>query len=216
MATLVLADDHPLMRVGLRRLLESRGHAVIGEVGDGLEVVPLVRRTTPDVVLLDLGLPGLHGLEVLRMIKRAVPATKVLMVSAYDRTDYVVDALRSGASGYVLKGAEPDELIAAVVTVARGGYYVSPPLDSTAGGAGEPGIQPDPYDTLSVRQRQVLHLLAEGLPNETVAERLSVSPRTVESHRALVMKKLGLRTQVDLVLYALRRGIVTLDEAGHK
>jgi len=213
-ATIVLADDHALMRAGLRRLLETRGQAVIGETGDGLEVTRLVNRLQPDILLLDLGLPGLHGLEVLRLVRSSVPTTKILVVSAYHRSDYVVNALRSGASGYVLKGAEPDELMDAVLTVSRGGCYVSPSLESLAIGIDDADAHPDPYDSLSPRQRQVLHLLAECLPNQDVADRLFISARTVESHRLFVMKRLGLRTRADLLLYALRRGIVTLDEAG--
>ena len=216
MATVVLADDHALVRVGLRRVLESEGHRVLSEVGDGLHVVAVVDRTHPDVLLLDLGLPGMHGLDVLREVTRQVPGTKVLIVSAYNRDEFVVSALRQGASGYVLKGAEAEDLLTAVAEVARGGYYVSPPLAVSLAKAAN-GVEPappDPYDNLSTRERQVLLLMAEGLANCDVGVHLYISTRTAETHRASVMRKLGLKSQTDVVLYALRRGILSLDDAG--
>jgi DNA-binding NarL/FixJ family response regulator len=219
MATVVLADDHALVRVGLRRVLEADGHLVLDEVSDGLRVVPTVEREHPDVLLLDLGLPGLHGLDVLREVTRRVPATKVLVVSAYNRDEFVSGALRTGAAGYVLKGAEADDLLAAVAEVVRGGYYVSPQLSGSleraGAGAGAGGAEPacDPYEALSARERQVFHLMAEGLLNHQVGVHLYISTRTAETHRASIMKKLGLKTQTDVVLYALRRGILALDDA---
>jgi len=211
MATVVLADDHALVRVGLRRVLESAGHQVLDEVSDGLGVVPTVERERPDVLLLDLGLPGLHGLDVLREVTRRVPSTKVLVVSAYNRDEFVSGALRTGAAGYVLKGAQADDLLAAVAEVARGAYYVSPQL-SRAGAAGAETVE-DPYEALSPRERQVFHLMAEGLLNHQVGVQLYISTRTAETHRASIMRKLGLKTQTDVVLYALRRGILSLDDA---
>jgi len=158
----------------------------------------------------------MHGLDVLREVTRQVPGTKVLIVSAYNRDEFVVSALRQGASGYVLKGAEAEDLLTAVAEVARGGYYVSPPLAvSLAKGAnGVEPAPPDPYDNLSTRERQVLLLMAEGLANCDVGVHLYISTRTAETHRASVMRKLGLKSQTDVVLYALRRGILTLDDAG--
>jgi DNA-binding NarL/FixJ family response regulator len=214
MATIVLADDHALVRVGLRRVLESEGHAVLGEVADGLRVVPTVEQMRPDVLLLDMGLPGLHGLDVLREVTRRVPATKVLVVSAYNRDEFVSGALRTGASGYVLKGSEADDLLAAVAEVARGGYYVSPELaGSLARSTTGADAATDPYETLSPRERQVFHLMADGLLNHQVGVYLYISTRTAETHRASIMRKLGLKSQTDVVLYALRRGILTLDDA---
>src|SRR5688572_8235803 len=119
MATIVLADDHALLRAGLRRILEANNHTVVAEVGDGLLVLATVHEKRPDVLLLDLGLPGLHGLDVLRTVRRRVPTVKVLVVSAYDRDEFVVSALRTGAAGYVLKGAAADDLLAALEEVVR-------------------------------------------------------------------------------------------------
>jgi DNA-binding NarL/FixJ family response regulator len=214
MSTLVIADDHALVRVGLRRVLESSGHDVVAEVGDGLQVLDVVEQTHPDVLLLDLGLPGLHGLDVLRDVTRRCPETKVLVVSAYNRGEFVVAALRHGASGYVLKGAAADDLLTGVEEVTRGGYYVSPPLaPSYTKDVVGPEALPDPYEQLSTRERQVFHLMAEGLSNTDVGVHLYVSTRTAETHRASVMRKLGLKSQTDVVLYALRRGILALDDA---
>jgi DNA-binding NarL/FixJ family response regulator len=215
MATLVLADDHALVRVGLRRVLESGGHAVIGEVGDGLQVAQTVERLKPELLLLDLGLPGLHGLDVLRDVRRRVPATRVLVVSAYNREEYVVSALRSGAAGYVLKGSDADELLDAVRTIARGGYYVVRQLAGSLAHCGQTPIPgPDAYEQLTSRERQVFMLMAEGHSAYEVAAHLYISPRTAEVHKLKIMRKLGLRSHTDVVLLALRRGLLSLDDAG--
>jgi DNA-binding NarL/FixJ family response regulator len=214
MARLVLAEDQALVREGFRRILEGNGHAVVGMVADGLAVADLVAETRPDVLLLDLGLPGLHGLDVLRAVRRSTPTTRVLILSGDGRDEFVVGALRLGAAGYLLKGSDVPELLEAIREVASGGYYVSSrvagSLVKRLGGAGETGAE-DPYDHLTAREREVLHLGAEGLSNAAIGDRLSISPRTAESHRANVMRKLGLKTQTALVVYALRRGLLTFD-----
>jgi DNA-binding NarL/FixJ family response regulator len=213
-ATVVLADDHTLVRAGLRRILETTGNIVVGEAGDGLEVVPVVEATRPEVLLLDLGMPGLHGLDVIREVRRRVPGTRVLVVSAHGRDDFVVRAFKNGASGYVLKGAQTDELLEALGEVARGGYYVSSDVSSVLARQviGElPAAGPRPWDQMTPRERQVFTLMAEGQPNTVVAKRLYISHRTAEIHRANIMKKLGLATQTDVVLFALRKGILQDD-----
>ena len=210
-ATIVIADDHALLRAGVRRILEMRGHLVVGEVGDGLQVMELVQHMRPEVLLLDLGLPGLHGLDVLREVRQRTPSVRVLVVSAYNRDEFVVTALRTGAVGYVLKGADADELLAAVETVARGGFYVSAEV-SRAAMHQAADRTPDAYDSLTPRQREVLRLMAEGLTRGQIGVRLAISTRTVESHRLAVTHKLGLETQTDVVLFALRRGIISLDD----
>lgn len=214
MATVVLADDHALVRLGLRRVLEAEGHTVLAEVGDGLRVVSTTLQSRPDVLLLDLGLPGLHGLDVLRDVTRRVPGTKVLVVSAYNRDEFVVSALRHGAAGYVLKGSAVEDVNAALTEVLRGGYYVSLRLQGSFPRSSACASDlPDPYGLLSLRERQLFHLLAEGLLNHQIASHLYLSVRTIESHRATLMRKLGLKTNIDLVLYALRRGFLTIDDA---
>ncbi|OGG51255.1 MAG: DNA-binding response regulator [Candidatus Handelsmanbacteria bacterium RIFCSPLOWO2_12_FULL_64_10] len=213
--TIVLADDHPFVRLGLRALLKTEPDlSVVGEAMDGLEAVALTERLRPDVLVLDLMMPGLSGLEVMSRVGLQAPETRVVVLSSYDREDYVLGALRSGARGYVLKDSCVVELVRAVREVAAGRRYLSPSLsqraiDAYVQKAG--AAAPDAYETLTDREREVLHLAAEGHANAVIASRLSLSSRTVEAHRASLMRKLGLQTQTDLVRYALRRGILPME-----
>jgi len=215
MTTIVLADDHHIVRKGMRALLEAEpDFCLIGEASDGLETVQLVERLRPDVLVLDLMMPGLNGLEVTRQVCKRSPQTHVVILSMHAGDDYVLEALRNGATGYVLKDASVTELVQAVRDVAAGRRYLSPLLaeraiDAYVRQTKESAL--DRYETLTDREREVLHLAAEGLTNAGVATRLSISPRTAETHRANIMRKLGLRTQTDLVRYALRRGDITLE-----
>ena len=213
---ILLADDHPVVRLGIRNLLDAEpGLVVVGEVADALQVVPQVEALQPDVLVLDLIMPGLNGLEITRRLTRQASRTRVVVLSMHANEAYVIEALRNGASGYVLKGSDPGEVVRAIHAVMAGGRYMSPPLSEEAiesyieKAAGTPL---DPYDTLSGREREVLHLAAEGHTSAEIAGRLYISSRTVETHRANLMHKLGLRTQTELVRYALRRGILPLDE----
>lgn len=213
---ILLADDHPVVRLGIRNLLEAEpGFQVVGEVADALQVIPQVEALQPDVLVLDLIMPQLNGLEITRRMARSAPQTRIVVLSMHANEAYVIEALRNGASGYVLKGSEAGELIRAIHEVLAGGRYLSPPLSQHAiemyveKAAGTPL---DPYETLSTREREVLHLAAEGHTSPEIGTRLFISTRTVETHRANLMRKLGLRTQTDLVRYALRRGIVPLEE----
>lgn len=214
--TIVLADDHQVVRKGIRALLEmEQDFQVVGEAGDGLEAVQLTLRLRPDVLVLDLMMPGLNGIDVARQVTKQVPQTRVVVLSMYASEDYVLEALRNGASGYVLKDASTLELVQAIRDVVTGRRYLSPPLAERAIDAYVRQTQEstlDPYETLTDREREVLHLAAEGLTSTEIAERLSLSPRTVETHRSNMMRKLGLRTQTDLVRYAIRRGIITLED----
>jgi two-component system response regulator NreC len=213
MPRVVIADDHVVVRDGLRRILEANGHEIVAEIGDGLEVVESVERLRPDVLLLDLGMPGLHGLDVLRKLAARKGSTGVLVLSAESRDEMVISALKSGAKGYLLKSCSGKELLAAVSAVAQGGHYVSTELsDVLVRGISDGGAKaPDPYDALSDREREVFHAMAEGLSNAAIGERLFISPRTAETHRAKIIRRLGLKSQTDIVLYALRRGVITLD-----
>lgn len=212
MAQVVIADDHVLFRDGIRRVLESRGVAVIGEVGDGLQVLDLVERVKPDVLLLDLALPGLHGLDILREVSRRAPQTRVLVVSGDGRNEFVVEALRNGAAGYLVKSCSATELVEAIATVAQGRTFVSHEVSAALTGL-ESALSDagDVYGALTHREREVFHLMAEGMSNSAVGARLSVSPRTVETHRAHILRKLGLKTQTDVVLFAVRRGLIHLN-----
>jgi len=214
--TLVLADDHAVVRLGLRRLLEGEpDFRIVSEVGDGLQVLPEVERLHPDVLLLDLVMPGLNGLEVLRQIRKRCPKTRVVVLSMHANEAYVLGALRNGAAAYVLKGSKSSEVMEAVRAVIAGRRYLSPPLSERAIQTyleKAEAVVPDAYDALTTREREVLQLSAEGHGNSEIAARLFISRRTVESHRASLFQKLGLRSQTDLIRYALGRGIIRLDE----
>ena len=208
---LVLADDHPVVREGLRALLDSEpDFEVVGQAGDCDDVATLVGHLHPDVVVLDLMMGGRSSLHVTRELAEHSPATRVLILSMHDSEAYVLEALRCGAAGYALKQAEPAELGRAIREVAAGRRYLSPPLSERALEAysRRAGGPADPYDTLTHREREVLQLVAEGHTNAAIGVRLYISARTVETHRAHAMKKLGLRTPVELAVYAVRRGIV--------
>lgn len=214
--TIVLADDHHLVRQGLRALLESEpGFELVGETGDGLEAIELAKRLQPDVIVLDLVMPSLNGLEVTRYIKDCCPQTCVVILSMHANEAYVLEALKNGASAYVLKDSSVTELIRAVREVVAGRRYLSPPLSERAielyiQKAQE--VMLDSYETLTNREREVLHLAAEGHSSPDIAARLSVSPRTIETHRANMMRKLNLHSQTDLIRYALQRGIIPIEE----
>jgi two-component system response regulator NreC len=213
--TIVLADDHHVVRQGLRALLEAQADfQIVGEAGDGLEAVDLVERLQPDVLVLDLMMPSLDGLEVTRQVSKRSLQTHVVILSMYDNEGYVVEALRNGANGYVLKESTAANLVQAVHEVVAGRLYLSPPLSERSIEAyieKAKGASLDLYDTLTTREREVLHLAVEGHTNREIAERLFISSRTVEVHRANMMRKLGLRTHTDLIRYALQRGILPME-----
>jgi two-component system response regulator NreC len=213
--TIVLADDHHVMRQGLRMLLEAQeDFCVVAEAGDGLEAVKLVERLKPHVLIVDLMMPGINGLEVARQVSHHSPQTRIIVLSMYGNEPYVLEALRHGAAGYVLKDANAAELLRAVHEVVAGRRYLSPPLSEHAIEAylqKAQGAVLDLYETLTTREREVLQLAAEGRTNADIAAVLYVSPRTVETHRAHLMHKLGLHTQADLIRYALKRGILPMD-----
>ena len=213
--SIMLADDHPVVRRGMQTLLEAEpDFSVIGETGDGLDTVREVERLQPDVLVLDLMMPGLSGLEVLRIIRQRSPRTRVVVLSMHNNNAFVVTALKEGATGYVLKGSEEQNLVHAVREAVAGRRFLSPPVTERAIDAyiSQARAAPiDPHDTLTAREREVLQLAAEGKTSGEIAARLHISHRTVENHRANVMRKLGLKNQSELVCYALRRGLITLE-----
>lgn len=216
MTSIVLAEDHQVVRQGLRALLEAQpDFRLIGEAGDGLHTLQLVEHLHPDVLIVDLMMPGLNGLEVTRQVSQRSPGTRVVILSMHSNEAYVLEALRNGAAGYVLKDSSAADLVQAVREVVAGRRYLSSPLSERAIEAylqRATSASMDAYETLTTREREVLQLTAEGYSNADIAERLSISPRTAETHRANMMHKLGLRTQTDLIRYALRRGILPLEE----
>jgi DNA-binding NarL/FixJ family response regulator len=215
LTSIVLADDHPIVRQGLRALLEAEtDFRLIGEAGDGLEAVQLAERLCPNVLVLDLMMPGLNGLEVARRVSQRTPQTRIVILSMYASEAYVLEAMKNGAAGYVLKDSTAADLVKAIREVAAGRRYLSSPLSERAIEVyieSAKGTTLDLYDTLTTREREVFQMVVEGRTNAEIAERLMISPRTVETHRANLTRKLGLRTQTELVRYALRRGILSLD-----
>jgi two-component system response regulator NreC len=213
--SIMLADDHPVVRRGMQTLLEAEpDFSVIGETGDGLDTVREVERLQPDVLVLDLMMPGLSGLEVLRIIRQRSPRTRVVVLSMHNNNAFVVTALKEGATGYVLKGSEEQNLVHAVREAVAGRRFLSPPVTERAIDAyiSQARAAPiDPHETLTAREREVLQLAAEGKTSGEIAARLQISHRTVENHRANVMRKLGLKNHSELVCYALRRGLIPLE-----
>jgi two-component system response regulator NreC len=201
--TVLLADDHAVVRQGLKAILGAEPDIrLAGEAADGQDAVRLAERVEPDVLVLDLMLPGLNGFEVTRLVRKRVPRTRVVILTIHSDPAYAAEALRAGATGYVAKDADAAELIAAVRAAAAGERFLSPPLPEAALGGGKPA---DPYDALTPREREVLQLTAEGLTAAAIGTKLHISVRTVETHRGHVMQKLGLKNQKEMVRYALQR-----------
>jgi two-component system response regulator NreC len=205
--SIVLADDHPVVRRGVRALLESEpDFSIVGEAGDGLEVVRLVKRLQPDVLILDLMMPALHGLDALRSIRQRSPRTRVVILSMHSNNAFVAQALKNGATGYVLKGSAEEDLVRAVQAAGADKRFLSAPVTERAIEAyieQSRATEVDPHETLTAR---------EGKTSMDTAARLHLSHRTVENHRANLMRKLGLQNQTELVRYALRRGLISLEE----
>jgi DNA-binding NarL/FixJ family response regulator len=212
--TILLADDHNVVRQGLRALLEAEpDFRVVGEAENGLDVPRLVERLRPDVLVLDMMMPGLNGLEVTRQVKKRSRKTHVVILSMHKDESYVLEALKNGAAAYVLKDSSAEELVKAVREAAVNRHYLSPPLSDSAIEAyvQRAGATIDRYASLSSREREVMQLAAEGNTNAEIGKRLFISRRTVEIHRANMMQKLGLRNQTELIRYALKRGILSND-----
>jgi DNA-binding NarL/FixJ family response regulator len=211
---LLLADDHALLRLGLRKILEERPEwQVVAEAGDGRTAVRQALELTPDVVILDIGMPLLNGIEATRQIIRRQPNVGILILSMHADEAYVSQALRAGARGYLLKDSAGTELIRAVSAVAAGKSFFSPAvakvmLDDYVQRLSDKGVD-DRYDLLSEREREILQLVAEGHSSKGVAELLSISPATVETHRAHILQKLDVHSTAELVLFAVRRRIIS-------
>lgn len=210
-----VVDDHTLIRQGIVGLLESQpDFEVVGQAGNGRAAVASFAATSPDVVLMDIAMPGISGLTATREIKEHRPDVRVLILTIHDREDYLFQALRAGASGYVLKGADVQDLLAAVRTAYRGEIYLYPSVTSTlvadylrrARGGQDRAI----YDGLSDREREILHLIAQGKTGPEIAAELFLSPHTVQSHRDHIMAKLDLHSKAALIKYAIAKGLIEL------
>jgi DNA-binding NarL/FixJ family response regulator len=211
---ILLADDHMLVRQGLRKILEEQPDwEIVAEASDGREAVRQAIALEPDVVVLDIGMPLLNGIEATRQIARRFPTINILILSMHAQEAYVTQAMKAGARGYLLKDSADTELIRAVAAVASGKSFFSPVvakvmLDDYVRHMTDKGIV-DRFETLSEREREIFQLIAEAYSNKEIAEMLSVSPATVETHRAHILQKLDVHNTAELVLYAVRRGTVS-------
>lgn len=205
----LLADDHQIVRQGLRGLLEKAGHEVIGEAADGHEALRLARTLSPDIAVLDLSMPRLNGLDAAREMRHASPRIRTILLTMYTDKAYVLQAIKAGAKGYVLKTEAADDLIRAIREVSRGEVYLSP---SVAAAVVEAYVDDSdlPEDPLTPRERQILQLIAEGHTTKNIAQQLHISFKTAESHRNHLMKKLDLHDVAGVVRYAIQRGLVRL------
>ena len=214
--TVLLADDHPLIRRGLRNLIATEpGFSVIGEAEDGLQAVQLAESLRPAILIVDLMMPNLNGLEVLRQVSRRSPKTRMIVLSMQSAEPYVVETFRSGAIGYVLKDSAPDELINAIQLALLNVKYLSPKLPERLLDIITKPLEQaklDLYETLTDREREVFQMATEGKTAAEIARLLSISPRTVELHRGRMMKKMGFHSQTELVRYAIKRGILRAED----
>jgi DNA-binding NarL/FixJ family response regulator len=214
-AKVLLAEDHTMMRAGIRALLESAGFRVVGEAGDGREAVKLARELRPDVAVVDVAMPNLNGIEAARQIHDELPRVKIIVLSMHGQQQYVAEALRAGASGYILKDAAVSELLEAVSTVLQSRIYLS---KAVSGVALDDYIKlmrneaaPTGLELLSGREREVLQLIAESKTNAEIGKALHISPHTVDTHRRNIMEKLDIHNVVELVKFAIRHGLTTVD-----
>jgi DNA-binding NarL/FixJ family response regulator len=214
MTSVVIADDQALVRVGLRKILENEPDlTVAGEAEDGSDAVAAARRLRPDVILMDIRMPILDGIEATRRIMSSGPATRVLMLTTFGLDTYVYEALRAGASGFMLKDAPPEEIVAGVRIVANGDALLAPAvtrsvIEEFVRRDDPPAVLPAAIEELTPREREVLHLLAEGLSNPEICARLVISEATAKTHVARILQKLGLRDRVQVVIYAYEVGLV--------
>ncbi len=214
---LLLVDDHALMRGGLRMMLETQeDFEIVGECGTGREAIQRAQELRPDVILMDIALPDILGIEATRAIKKILPTTFVLALTMHESEEYFFEMLNAGASGYLPKKAAPTELVSAIRVVSAGGVYLYPSLakslvqDYIKRSEGETGKED--YGNLTEREREVARLIAEGLTNQETAERLGISAKTVERHRANILAKLNLHSRTDLVKYAIQKGWIEMEE----
>lgn len=204
---ILLADDHIVVREGFRKLLESHGFVIVGEASHGEEASRLCERLQPDVAVLDFGMPHMNGIVAAAEIRRVSPATLIVILSMHSEDHYILEALHAGIRGYVLKSSAANDLLRAIREIVAGNVYLSPRISGAVVKAFLSGTK-SPAEKLTTRERQILQLLAEGRTNKEVAADVGISPKTVESHRAKIMKKLGIHDTAGLVRYAIRRGLI--------
>jgi len=214
--TLLIVDDHPLFREGLKAIIaQDERFVIVGETGDGEEALALAERLRPDLVLLDISLPGVNGIHLARSFSRMLPSARLLVVSMHSRTDYVIKAFRAGASGYVLKESAAEMLIKGLEAICRGERFLDDSLgvsrDLVESCDDGHATSDTAYGMLTPREQEILRLVAEGLSSRAIGEKLFISPKTVENHRANIMNKLDLHGTVELIRYAARLGVIDVD-----
>ena len=216
--SVIIIDDHPLFREGLKTIISRDDRfKVVGEAGSGHEGLGMAKRLKPDLVVVDISLPDQSGIQLTRDLRELLSGTKILIVSMHSKIDYIAEAFQAGATGYVVKESASERLLQALKSVAKGDYY----LDSSVSHAVVENLMKSPlkaekitdadYATLTPREQEVMRLLAEGLSSKAVAEKLFISPKTVENHRANIMSKLGLHSTIELVRYAAKLGLIDVD-----
>jgi DNA-binding NarL/FixJ family response regulator len=215
---IMIVDDHPLFREGLKTIISRDDKfTVCAEAGNGLEGIQLARAHRPDIMLVDISMPDKSGIQMIRELKEDLPETRFVIISMHSEADYIVEAFRAGATGYMIKESASAQLILGLNTVATGELFLDKGLSqevifkllqSKTDSASE---QDDPYSTLTPREQEVMRMLAEGLTSKEVAQQLYISPKTVENHRTNLMKKLGLKSSVELVRYAARLGLIDIE-----
>ncbi len=203
----LLADDHPIVLQGLRALVDQAGHEVIGEATNGHDAVRMAEQLRPDLAIMDIGMPLLNGVDAARQIMKASGSTRTILLSVHDELPYVVESLRAGVTGYLVKTRTAEDLVQAIREVSRGGVYLSPSISREATMACLSG-RDNPEVELSPREREVLQLVAEGKTTKEAAVLLGISVKTAESHRARIMEKLDLHGTAELVRYAIRQGLI--------
>jgi DNA-binding NarL/FixJ family response regulator len=215
---ILIIDDHPLFREGLKAIIERDSRfEVIGEAGNGREGLQLTKKLKPDMIIVDISLPDRSGIQLTREIRTLLSTTRILIVSMHSKIDYIAEAFQAGATGYVVKESASERLLQGLESVANGDYF----LDSSVSHAVVENLMKSPlkeakitdadYDTLTPREQEVLRLLAEGLSSKKVAEKLFISPKTVENHRSNIMNKLGLHNTIELIRYAAKLGLIDVD-----
>jgi DNA-binding NarL/FixJ family response regulator len=215
---ILIVDDHPLVREGIKVIIgRSSKFEVIGEAGNGSEALRMLEKHKPNLVLLDISLPGESGIELTRRIKSALPETHIVILSMHSKIDYITEAFKAGASGYVVKESAAERLLSALESVEKGDHYLDSPVSHSViqnlikSPVKNAKIADAAHGGLTSREQEILGVLAEGLSVKEIADKLFISPKTVENHRTNIMKKLGLKTSIEVARYAARIGLIDID-----